>query len=481
MKFATIAVLILCIVAIAAFFLLRGRQDSEAGGFRDWVKNPDYKRTAAEYFAARDALTVPDDISGAEIQHMVDQLFVEEDDDFNFDRLELVGEKAVPLLIDTLSEDRTRTTAFSMDGEDYIDGSPFERICDLLEPFGPPKAVPALLPYTTHANDYFRKTAAITLGNIGSKDCVVPITRLLDDDDGYVRSYAMMGIERGIEASRCTDQFLNGVFPSLAKLLNRDDGSVCGTAPRLLLAIDRESAIRVMLSDDYLSTSNEELHYILEAFNEVEYKIPHDKLLPLLASLEPVIGNYPHDYSFAAGLIAYSHNPDADTESYLAKRTDSKNELVAEAATEGVSIVFGVTDPSGFVFTLLDERGWDNLTKPQQHYYAVLIYNGEVNNGGHSQYFVNSSGDFHGTALEGLSAVGAKKRAAILADAVQLFGKTSPSIDSDKRHEQLARFSRGQDMQLDGLNSRYYDCDENVDVLLSSYALKNKEHFSRGK
>ena len=100
MKYAVITLLVLCVVAIAAFFLLRARHDSEAdpGVFVDWVKNPDYKRSAAEYFAARDALTVPDDISPAEIQHMVEQLFVEEDNDFNFDRLKLVGEKAVPFL-----------------------------------------------------------------------------------------------------------------------------------------------------------------------------------------------------------------------------------------------------------------------------------------------------------------------------------------------------------------------------------------------
>ena len=99
---ARITLLILCVVAIAASFLLRGRHDSEAGtyGFSDWVKNPDYKRSAAEYFAAREALTVPDDISPAQIQHMVDELFIEEVIDGYYEKGEIQfernGEAAAP-------------------------------------------------------------------------------------------------------------------------------------------------------------------------------------------------------------------------------------------------------------------------------------------------------------------------------------------------------------------------------------------------
>jgi len=384
-------------------------------------------------------------------------------------------------LIGALNDARTYTTRFPEGGHSLDPGSPFERICDLLEPICPPEAAKPLTKYAAHEDDHFRKHAAITLGNIGTAECINPMIVLLDDDDDYVRSYAMMGIERGIDANRGGEQFLGAMFPAIEALLDRRDGSVSDDAPKLLLSIDRERAIPLMLSDRFFSHTNRHLHYIIEAFNECGIQIPHDKLLPLLATLEPLIGDYPHDYDFAAGLIAYSHNPDADAESFLAKRMDSTNEKVAVAAAEGLSILSGVTDPSGFVFTLLDERGWAKLTKPQQHYYAVLIYDAEVNNGGHSQYFVNSSGDSYETALEGLSAIGAKNRAAILTDAVQLFGKSGPSTDNDKRHEQITGFSRGQDAQLDALDSRYYDCDEITEALLSSYALANRDHFSKRK
>ena len=104
MKPAVVIVVILCVLAIVAFLTLRGRfnDESTAGGFRDWVKNPDYKRSAEQYFAERDGLTVPDDISQSEIKAMVDRLFVKEDDDFNLDKLRLVGNKATPLLVGAL-------------------------------------------------------------------------------------------------------------------------------------------------------------------------------------------------------------------------------------------------------------------------------------------------------------------------------------------------------------------------------------------
>ena len=483
MKPAVIIVAVLCVLAIVAFLTLRGRYDNEstAGGFRDWVKNPDYKRAAEEFFAERDALTVPDDISQSEIQAMVDRLFVKEDNDFNFDKLKLVGEKAIPLLVAALNSDRAFDTKFSEGGHVSNAKSPFERICDLLEETCPPKAANPLARYVTHPDDHFRKHAAIVLGNIGTDECINPIIQLLGDKDDYVRSYAMMGIRRGIDGDHCTNNFLNSVFPALQRLLDRHDGSISGRAPKLMLAINRDRAIPVMLSDKFFNHQNAELHYILRAFNQANVPIPHEKLLPLINTLQPLVETYPHDYQLATALIAYSRNPDQNTEKLLSQLRDCPKERVAEAAADGLAALAGVTNPSAFVFEQLESNGWDGLSTEQQRYYAVLVYNGEVNNGGHAQYFVNSSGDYYKVAMAGLNAIGATKREKILSQSVELFGGNGPSTENDTRHEQLAAFSKSQDSKLDSLDSQYYKCDENIDVLLSAYALANKKHFSRVK
>jgi hypothetical protein len=111
----------------------------------------------------------------------------------------------------------------------------------------------------------------------------------------------------------------------------------------------------------------------------------------------------------------------------------------------------------------------------------VFIYDAEVNNGGHSQYFVNSSGDHWESALDGLKAIGADSRAKILEEATGLFGAAGPSADNASRHRQLAAFSGQHDRSLDELDRRYYSCNENIEALLAQYALKNKDHFGAHK
>ncbi len=179
--------------------------------------------------------------------------------------------------------------------------------------------------------------------------------------------------------------------------------------------------------------------------------------------------------------MAYAHNPDSSAEEVFRTELKSSNEKVQEAAAEALAVLSGVTNAREVVFDALDNQGFDHLSGPQKNYYAVFIYDAEVNNGGHSQYFVNSSGDHWKSALEGLTAIGAKTRAKILHEATSLFGTGGPSKENDPRHRQLASFSNQQDKSLDALDSKYYSCDENIEALLAQYALKNKEHFTARK
>lgn len=451
-------------------------QPAKHGGFREWVKNPEFKQAAEYEFAAREALTIPDNITDAEIRQMVSRLFVKKDDDFNFDRLKLVGAKAVPFLIDALENRNASTKRFSH-GYPFGPNSAFERICDLLEPFGPPDAVRPLARYMDHKDDDVRKHAALVLGNIGTVEAIPPTLRALEDEDHYVRSYAMMGIRRGMEAQRCSRDYLNAVFPSLVKLLNRRDGSMSDTAPELLLAIDAERAVSVLLTDQIFTASNPVLGDIIRAMNQADRKIPHTDLLPLLKALRPLVDNYPHGREYAAALIAYAFNPDASADEVFHNELSSSNEDVREGAARALAILAGVTNPSDVVFGRVQKSGFDSLSPAQRHYFAVLIYDGEVRNGGHSQYFVNSSGDHWKDALEGLTAIGAAERAKILRKATSLFGSDGPSEDNSARHGQLAGFKATQDEALDELDPQYYACKENVDFLLSQYVVTHRTEF----
>lgn len=477
MKYALISLAVLVAVGSIAYRLLKPR-NGDFGGFRDWVKNPDRKHAAADYFAARESLEVPDDISDVEIQQMVDRLFVQKDGDFNFDRLKLVGAKAVPFLIQALENPNTATAQFGEGGHALDAQSPFERICDLLEAIGPASTACPLAKYMDHEDDHFRKHTALALGNIGTSECIEPMLKGLSDDDDYVRSYAMMGIQRGIEAKRCTKEFLDAMFPALTKLLNRDDSSISGTAPELLLVIETDRALPILLSPEYFTVENAQVHYIIRALNVAGHKIPHETLLPFLDAVKPLIDKYPHDYEYAEALAAYARNPDVSAEDLFRSELKSSNDKVQVAAAESLAVLSGVTNARDVVFDALDKSDFDSLAPPQKHYYAVLIYDAEVNNGGHAQYFVNSSGDHWKHAIEGLKAIDANGRAMILHKATALFGSNGPSENNHSRHQQLAAFSAQQDKSLDELDSRYYASEEHVDALLARYALHHKEHFT---
>ncbi|MDX1930765.1 MAG: DUF4375 domain-containing protein [Pirellulaceae bacterium] len=477
-------VLAAIVVGIIAYLVFKpGKRAS--GGFLDWVTQPSYQRAAADYFAARQALTVPDDISQEDIQKMIDRLFQQDDDDFNADRLKLVGIKAVPLLIAALENPQTAAAKFGAGGHACDAKSPFERIVRLLEPLAPAEAAKPLAPYVQHTDEHFRKYAANALGNIGTSEVIEPLLLALDDTDDYVRSFAMMGIQRGIKAERCTSEFLDAMFPAITKLLDRQDQSTSGRAPKLLLTMDAERAITTLLSPSYFNIANKQVHYILRALNAAGCTIPHETLLPFLNAVKPLSGQYPYEYSYAEALLAYARNPDASADELLRSELNSANEEVQAAAAKALSIMSGVSNAREVVFEALSKQGFENLAAAQKHYYAVFMYDAEVRNGGHTQYFVNSSGDHWQFALEGLKAIGAEARARILQAATEFFGTTGPAkgptigpaTACGGRRRQLAALTKKQPTALGELDRQYYACDENIEALLAQYALKHSSHF----
>jgi HEAT repeat protein len=476
MKYALIGLaVVLGMVAVVAYWFARTRKVM-VGGFRDWVKDPEYKEAAEEYFEAMEALTVPEELSDAEIQRMVDRLFVQADKDFNFERLKLVGAKAVPFLIEALGDPAKATKRFGKREHVGDAKTPFERICELLEPTAPAEAVEVLAGYLEHEDGHIREHAALVLGSIGSSQCIEPMLSAFARADEGVWSYAMMGMERGIEAERCEKEFVDAMFPLLVKLVDHDP-STGGMAPKLLLAIDDDRAASVLLSPEHFTIENRRLHRVLKALNQAGCRVPHERLFPYLKAVKPLADRYPHDYGYAEALKAYAYNPDGSAEATLRGELNSANEPVQTAAAEGLAILSGITDAGPVVFDAVEKHGFDGLSQAQQYYYAVFVYDAEVNNGGHAQYFVNSSGAHWRAAIAGLKAVGAVERSKILGEATALFGARGPSEDDEARHKQLAGFSKRVDESLDALDKRYYSCDENVGVLLCLYAIEHKEDF----
>ena len=144
---------------------------------------------------------------------MVDRLFVQEDEDFNFDRLKLVEPKPSRFLSPHLTIRRRWKPDF--------------REVTCWQPIGFRADRQSSATHRTREDGTtsgevsrlrrrsFSQTCRVGMGNIGTSECIAPMLRALGDDDDYVRSYAMMGIQRGIDGERCTEVFLDAMFPAL--------------------------------------------------------------------------------------------------------------------------------------------------------------------------------------------------------------------------------------------------------------------------
>jgi len=117
---------------------------------------------------------------------------------------------------------------------------------------------------------------------------------------------------------------------------------------------------------------------------------------------------------------------------------------------------YEVVDPVWWNANFYDDlaRYEDSLkpfSKPQRLVWAVLWYASEVHNGGHDQFFSNSTGMVWPDALEGLAAIGRADLEKILRAAVERFPEL-PSRDRDEREDQIA----AGDIRFDGLDEELW-------------------------
>lgn len=99
----------------------------------------------------------------------------------------------------------------------------------------------------------------------------------------------------------------------------------------------------------------------------------------------------------------------------------------------------------------------ERLSPEARHLYLAYVYNAEVLNGGVSQFFSNTSGDWVEETLEALRVLQAAPYLALLEEACDaVFGCTSPPRNQLARHELLEAYEAQQPDALSELDGRHY-------------------------
>lgn len=105
------------------------------------------------------------------------------------------------------------------------------------------------------------------------------------------------------------------------------------------------------------------------------------------------------------------------------------------------------------------ERSLTKLSRPQRLMFALFWYRAEVNNGGHHQFYSNSTGIVWKDALDALRVLELPEMAEVLEKSTQRFGD-APSLDRKKRNQQLHELA----LQFNDLDERYYAAESKADL-----------------
>jgi hypothetical protein len=119
-------------------------------------------------------------------------------------------------------------------------------------------------------------------------------------------------------------------------------------------------------------------------------------------------------------------------------------------------------------------EGLKRFTESQKFVFAIEWYLAEVNNGGHAQFFSNSTGIVWKDALQGFQKLGLDENYQILKAAADSIGG-NPSLDRGEREKQLNKYDEG----FETLDMQFYETDKvvSIETKLLIFIKENKKDF----
>ena len=438
MKIAIIIISIAVIGLMVAVVWTRSK-DTEINSFWDFVRNPEAMPDLDQFHKNVEDSAAAISGSEEEIARLVDFFVFEAktSDDARTEKriIAKLGEKAYPRALEILRDETTHKRLVVLTGDE--DSLPEAPICRLAEIFDqdvppPPEAADLLSPFIRSKSAEIRKSVALIIGSIGAAQSLPDLELVLTDEDEYVKSFALMGIQRAISGERIDRSERSQFYGVVAGMWPEDTSfAVCGSIPQILLSLDRDRAVARLLEPDLFTAKFEPVWRILEVFAEESVDIPRTRLLTLIddASKEPI--EYPMDNVLEGALsLLGRHRMEVDLPT-LERLVDHPNEDVSRGAIKGLYFYHRYFDVNRNPLDVVEADGWEALTEAEKHICAIEELDAEVNNGGFAQYYFNSAGNHWQDALSGLEAIGATKRHKMMATTIDKFGQTEPSSDRD--------------------------------------------------
>jgi Domain of unknown function (DUF4375) len=103
-------------------------------------------------------------------------------------------------------------------------------------------------------------------------------------------------------------------------------------------------------------------------------------------------------------------------------------------------------------------------------FFTLVLIGSEIDNGGFSQLFTNSTGDLIGEAIAGAEGFGLKEHARLLQDASEELFRGGVPLDHETRLQQWEHLDDAADSVIEALDARWYALDATLEQRLATYA-----------
>lgn len=450
MNTTSIVVSSLVLTAIIFWWL---RRHPRINSFWDVVRNPgslpdldEYDRKIKE--AARDIRSSPEAIA-----KLVDYfVFKAESTRDAWSEMRVIRElgaaahpPAIAILADPSARDKL-TTLKASGPESCLKEGPINRLCEVLQNGAktPDAAASLLAPFFSPQNDKeINKSVIGVIASLGGLEHLPLIQQALRDENAYVQSRALSGIQSSLKAGKIPQNERSAFFDAVADMWPADTVFfVSREIADNLVSLDRDRAVHLLTGKSYFHIGFKPLWSILEVFGKENVVVPRPLLLRLLNDLCATALDYPLDNMLRETLASLGSHRDPEDLQTLHQWLQHENEKAVEGAVQGLYRFHRHEETIRDPWEAEKSLGWHGLTTAEKPLRAIDELDCEVRNGGFAQYYFNSSAEHWREALAGLEAIAAVRHLELFRQTLAFFPDASPPIDRDERSDQLAKVAR---------------------------------------
>jgi len=401
--------------------------------FRDFLSNWKFRKGFLAGLFDGNGGDAPANPSQNRVEKLVARLLIDKYADDAFCELKRIGAPAIPTLLAALRDSQYRV---KVKRSHCMTDQPLDMVLDLLVPHCPDEIIAEAQTLIQSPAEGIRKKVALHLASLGRDETIPVLAELLNDVDGYVRSYVSMGAQRALAAGRCSSYFRSRMYELMLPQCDQEWNGTINDAAEAVLRFDPERAAIDFSNERWLSTFNPFVYKILENCNQAEIRLPEPLLRKLWEhSFPQAVGEncYPNQYVAAGALGALALSIGEAARPLLETALTSDQEEIQEAAAEAICKLSGTAKPFHFVCDQLEKVGYESLTEPQRGVGCAFWFDAEVCNGGLMQFFANSSGVRAADTLEALRLLNHPEGVRALEEAMRLMGPLSRDPDQDRR------------------------------------------------